>query len=266
MNIFIENLGKKYKMTRKALIIGINYIGSNNRLYGCINDVTKVQKELLSGYDSVVKMFDENQTEPKLIPNRINILNQIKIFVSNIKAGDTLYFHYSGHGSYIRDLNGDESDKQDEVICPCKGGFIVDDELRINLVEKIPVGCNLYVVFDSCHSGTGLDLRNNYPTITSRGIINSNYPITKGNVIMFAGCKDNQTSADAWIREERNSYGAMTYFYLKTIENIKRENRKLTVSNILSELQNKIKLHSYEQIPQLSVGQNININVTEWKV
>ena len=48
--------------------------------------------------------------------------------------------------------------------------MIIDNELRRLLVDALPVGAHLTAIFDSCHSGTMLDLDHYLckTTITSR--------------------------------------------------------------------------------------------------
>ncbi|HEY5704505.1 MAG TPA: caspase family protein [Terrimicrobiaceae bacterium] len=81
--------------------------------------------------------------------------------VKGAKSGDYLVFHYSGHGSQIRDRLGDElSDSLDELICPrdmnCNTGtHITDDDLN-KIFTTLPAGVLLEVYPDSCNSGTGL--------------------------------------------------------------------------------------------------------------
>jgi hypothetical protein len=41
-----------------------------------------------------------------LQPTRRNILNALGWLVSDAQPGDSLFFHYSGHGSQVRDYNG----------------------------------------------------------------------------------------------------------------------------------------------------------------
>ncbi len=68
-----------------------------------------------------------------------------------------LIFHYSGHGSQVADVSGDEIDKKDETICPhdfAEAGMIKDDDFR-SMLRDLPEGVNLDVFLDSCHSGTG---------------------------------------------------------------------------------------------------------------
>lgn len=80
---------------------------------------------------------------------------------------DSLFFHYSGHGSRVRDQDGDEDDGYDETIIPVdykSAGEIVDDELHWVLVKPLPPGCRLTAIFDCCHSGSALDLPYTYST------------------------------------------------------------------------------------------------------
>jgi hypothetical protein len=109
------------------------------------------------------------------------------------------------------------------------------------MVRPLPRGCRLTAIFDSCHSGTALDLPYIYSTQgnikegnilkeAGTGLLTAGMTYAKGNrsgaissmidlgktlknkknvsdfnkqtkssesdVIMFSGCKDNQTSAD----------------------------------------------------------------------
>ncbi len=62
---------------------------------------------------------------------------------------------------------GDEPDGYDEVIYPLDfrtTGHIVDDELHRIMVMPLQAGVRLTAIFDSCHSGTALDLPYVYST------------------------------------------------------------------------------------------------------
>jgi metacaspase-1 len=142
---------------KSALLVGINdYPGTRNDLSGCVNDVTNV-------YDVLVKYFGFAPSDMALLSDaratRKAILDGLKALLARGREGDTLVFHYSGHGSQVRDTEGDEpSDAKDEIICPYDfswdGGFIKDDDLAA-LFSGLPRGVHLEVVLDSCHSGTG---------------------------------------------------------------------------------------------------------------
>jgi Caspase domain len=77
--------------------------------------------------------------------------------INGTRPGDRVFFYYAGHGSYLRDNDGDEEDGYDETIVPYdalrKGqGMIRDDQFARWIVE-LP-GRRIVMVFDSCHSGT----------------------------------------------------------------------------------------------------------------
>lgn len=81
--------------------------------------------------------------------------------VQGCRPGDSLVFHYSGHGSQQRNYTGDEVDGYDETLCPLDyetQGMIVDDEINVTIVRPLPAGVKLHAIIDACHSGTVLDL------------------------------------------------------------------------------------------------------------
>jgi metacaspase-1 len=72
-----------------------------------------------------------------------------------------------GHGGQTKDLDGDEDDGYDEVIYPVDfrtAGHIVDDEMHRIMVAPLKPGVRLTAIFDSCHSGSALDLPYIYST------------------------------------------------------------------------------------------------------
>lgn len=103
----------------------------------------------------------EEETDPYKIPNKHNIRMALFWLVNGCQPGDSLVFHYSGHGSRQRNYNGDEVDGYDETLCPLDfetQGMIVDDEINTTIVRPLPRGVKLHAIIDSCHSGTVLDL------------------------------------------------------------------------------------------------------------
>jgi len=91
----------------------------------------------------------------------------MKWLVRDARTNDSLFFHYSGHGGQTKDLDGDEADGYDEVIYPVDhetAGEIVDDIMHEIMVKPLPPGCRLTSIFDSCHSGSALDLPYIYST------------------------------------------------------------------------------------------------------
>jgi len=151
---------------RKALFIGINYFGTNAELRGCINDVKNVSQLVCQrfGFQNCLYLTDDQQDQSKK-PTYDNIINAMRWLTDGAKPGDSLFFHYSGHGGTAKDSETDEIDGFDETILPLdytSSGQIVDDVIYANLVKPLPKGCRLTAVFDSCHSGTVMDLPYTY--------------------------------------------------------------------------------------------------------
>ncbi|KAL0954485.1 hypothetical protein HGRIS_003453 [Hohenbuehelia grisea] len=155
---------------KKALCIGINYFGQDGELRGCINDVNNIKKFLCTqfGYrDEDIVTLTDDATNPRQMPSRDNILHAMEWLVRGAAPNDSLFFHYSGHGGQTKDLDGDEGDGFDEVIYPMDfeaNGHIVDDDMHDIMVKPLPPGCRLTAIFDSCHSGSALDLPYIYST------------------------------------------------------------------------------------------------------
>ncbi|CAG8710965.1 8880_t:CDS:2, partial [Dentiscutata erythropus] len=249
---------------KKALLIGINYFNTKNELRGCINDVHNVKKFLIELYgfkEADMLILTDDQRDQTRIPYRGNIIAAMRWLVQDARPND------SGHGGQVEDLDGDEDDGYDETILPLdfeKNGQIIDDEMHDIMVKPLFPGVRLTAIFDSCHSGTALDLPYIYSThgvvkeynIVSEGgstIMNAGMSYLRGDlngiktsimsfgkkamsgnkiaeqnrvnkssqadVIMFSGCKDAQTSADA--NEAGQNTGAMSYAFIKAL--IKRQ-------------------------------------------
>ena len=102
------------------------------------------------------------------------------------------FFHFSGHGGRVKDDNGDEDDGYDETIYPVdfekfegESGQIRDDKMHDLLIKPLCEGCRLTCIFDSCHSGTALDLPFVYST---KGVIkDSNLFKDAGKGLLSAG-------------------------------------------------------------------------------
>lgn len=145
----------------KALLVGINYVGTQNELQGCHNDVETMRRYLVKqGYseDDMKIMMDDGEHEN---PDKAGIIAGFQWLVEDAGPGDSLFFHYSGHGASVRDDDGDEADGKDEALCPVdleSAGLLRDDEVFKCLVGPLNDGVQLTAVLDCCHSGTILDL------------------------------------------------------------------------------------------------------------
>jgi hypothetical protein len=249
---------------KNALLIGINYRGTTNELNGCINDTKNVSTLLQERFNyNCVFLTDDSAKKP----TKQNIINELTNLLAQSASGDSLFFLYSGHGTCTSDINGDELDRQDELIVPIDAtsirSCILDDELNQIIRNGLKPGVKLFALFDSCFSGTVLDLRYNYLDNSNRlsTTINMNVPETNGQVIMISGCMDSQTSADAYVNYggKNMASGAMTFAFLKTIE---QQGTNISLKTLIDSMRSFLKNNEYDQIPQLSCGQATNIETT----
>jgi uncharacterized caspase-like protein len=253
-------------MTDRALLVGINrYPGQP--LNGCINDVDDMAAYLINergfGPGAIAYLKDGQATTA-------NIVAGLKSLVAGLRAGDRAVFHYSGHGTQMPTYSGTEVDGLDEVICPVDFDWTDAHALRDKQFHKIlkgvPAGVEFMWISDSCHSGdlqraqlgplTRLDrylipppaIREQISAARLRGIGVSRLPkaATDLNVALLAGCRSNQTSADASISGRWS--GAFTYFLLASLRARKKGSLKSRMRSAVLQLHKA----QYDQTPQLA--------------
>jgi len=233
---------------KKALLIGINNYAGKNKLAGCINDVNNIQDKLLTmGYNknNIKTVLNENATGKNIISSLTNLL-------VNSVSGDLLFFSYSGHGSYELDKSGDEKTTNcDQDIVSVDLQIISDDVLKNIIKTNLKPGVTLFALFDSCYSGSILDLRYQYMDSLNGENYSENMKEdeTDGDVIMISGCNDMQTSADAIINNVDR--GATTWAFLKSITDV---SNKLTWRQLITSMRSNLKSGGFSQIPQISSG------------
>ncbi|KAF4354858.1 hypothetical protein G4B88_030924 [Cannabis sativa] len=217
---------------KRAVICGISYKFSRHELKGCINDAKCMKYLLINKFKfppESILMLTEEETDPYRIPTKHNIRMALFWLLQGCQAGDSLVFHYSGHGSRQRNYNGDEVDGYDETLCPLDfetQGMIVDDEINTSIVKPLPHGVKLHAIIDACHSGTVLDLpflcrmsrSGQYVWEDHRPRSGVWKGTSGGEVISISGCDDDQTSADTSALSKITSTGAMTYCFIQAIE------------------------------------------------
>jgi hypothetical protein len=239
-----------------AVAIGINYYNTPNQLNGCINDVNHIKTFLVEKAkylpENIMTLTDDANI---LKPTKQNIINSFNTLVNKaVNENFTeLWLSYSGHGSYVNDLNGDEKDLRDEVMCPCDfdaAGMITDDFIYSNLIVKLPSTVTLFSLMDCCHSGTILDL----PLIYNTSLTNNNTNKPVASVISISGCRDDQTSADAYIT---NKYeGAMTWSFLNALS---QANYNIKTLDLVNNMRVLLKT-SYTQVPLLAISSNVEFD------
>ncbi len=251
-------------MAKRALLVGINqYPDPANELRGCLNDVRQVGELLRAhfgfGGDATTRLLTDAHATTG------GIVSGLRWLVDAAEPGDVLVFHYSGHGSQVPDRHGDESDGLDEIICPYDLDWdapFTDDDLY-QIVQGLPASVNLTVILDSCHSGTGLreatgtgrSARRRWmpPPARLGGLVRGDALMRRFGAkavecgaILIAGCRSDQSSADADIGGEY--HGALTFYLCRAIEELGFGGSYRTV---ISRTRKLLQLNGYEQVPQL---------------
>ena len=265
-------------MARRAVLIGINrYLIPGADLRGCVNDVRNMQRALVRyfGFKAAdIRVLTDFKATKKAMQHAITSL------IAGGRKGDVLYVHYSGHGSNVPDRNGDEADRRDEILCPSDLDWkspLTDDWLRTTF-NKLRSGVRLTVVMDCCHSGTNTraiappdepvinrylpspwDIMAQESRRKLRGSVRGSLrrsrraarrrsDVVETNIgeVLITGCRDTQTSADAYLGGSYN--GALTY---SLVAAIREAQGKLSNRDLHARTMQKLKQEDFDQVPQL---------------
>jgi hypothetical protein len=265
-------------MAKRAFLVGINrYQIAGADLRGCVNDVKDLSAALVEFHGfkkgDITVITDLAATKKAMQAG-------IKALIRDSKKGDVALIHYSGHGSHVPDDNQDEADGRDEILCPTDLNWddpLRDDWLRSTL-DGVKAGVNLTVIMDCCHSGTNtrailppdapikerylpspsslkaVESGRDVPKKVSSELRGSSRAARKGRDIVKAelpevlitGCRDTQTSADAFINMRYN--GALTF---SLVDAIRKSRGRLTYRQLHDRAAATLKARKFEQVPQL---------------
>lgn len=134
-----------------AINIGLNFVdpaaygGWNGELAGCINDARDMNR-IATGLGYIATMLTDSQA------TTAGVTRAIGEAARQLVAGDICFISYSGHGGQINDVTGDEPDGKDETWV-LWDRQLLDDELN-GLWSNFGANVRIFVVSDSCHSGT----------------------------------------------------------------------------------------------------------------
>lgn len=205
-------------MTKKALIIGINYYGQRCQLSGCINDAANVRDYLIEdhgfvddNYHMVVMTDHPDNQDTLLYPTRYNMLQAIRWLVHGNGPGDSVWLSYSGHGGQTTDADGNRPTGEiDDTICPvdfASAGQIDSATLHRALMRPLHPAARLTILFDCCHSGSACELPYIYR------------PDAEGNVVQKAAdtLKRGEQLFEEAAQMSREPWGADTFAGANTL-------------------------------------------------
>jgi len=204
-----------------SLHIGLNavdpqqYSGWNGQLTACEFDANDMQAlAKTQGFKKVTKRLTKKAT-------RNRVLADIKAAAAKLKQSDIFFLTYSGHGGQVPNTGNDlEPDGFDETWC-LYDGELIDDELYA-VLNQFAKGVRIFVLSDSCHSGTvlraiqfsALGVKPVRPRMMPRDVAlrvymdhqkfydkiqrtrSSPRKRMRATALLISGCQDNQTSAD----------------------------------------------------------------------
>jgi hypothetical protein len=253
-----------------ALLVGINKYKHTNAispLAGCINDIEDMRSVLIGKFDfppgNIMMLKDEQAT-------RAGILAAIqKHLIAKSKPGDIVVFHYSGHGSQMKDVTGKMISGVDETIVPHDSrdpeGKVFDipgSELHGLLVQLAGRGDKkLTFILDSCHSGTLVRGKNvsrtrSIPADTRQPPPAAPYAIARGASpsgeapplgYAFIAAATSKESAFEHFAESKE-HGALTYFLTRRLRNAKSG---ATYRDIMDNVMGSVTANYPSQHPQL---------------
>lgn len=134
------------------ITIGLNSVDSN--VYGSVPDLRACENDAIDMAEIATKGGLTGTTLLTKSATSSAVLKALFEAAAMLKAGDLLILAYSGHGAQVGDVNGEEADGLDETWC-LYDRMLVDDELYAMWAQFKP-GVRIFVLSDSCHSGTVL--------------------------------------------------------------------------------------------------------------
>ncbi|MEW6756463.1 MAG: caspase family protein, partial [Candidatus Latescibacterota bacterium] len=271
---------------RWALLVGISDYTDGDRLdlKGPANDVELMEELLISRFgfapDHIRKLVDGQATRAGIAAGLEDWL------AASARPEDTVFLYYSGHGSQVPDLDGDEPDGRDEVLCPADvqigvpGNELADDEL--NRLLGAVRATDITVILDACHAGTGtrdlqfgstpLELRYadlHYPQpagatrsadLTLARPDGMDLPGTpaagtralegSSGFTMIASCAPDETSASSVFSHGGESVwsGVLTY---SLVAALRKADSGTTYSDLMSQVERDVKTVNRGQTPQV---------------
>ena len=236
--VCVSVFGQPRPPMKLALLVGIDQYKSNTvrDLHGCVNDIRDIESVLETTFEfdraGVESLTNERATRAAILSSFRRHL------IDKAGPGDVAVFYYSGHGSRMKDVSGDEGgDGLDETIVPhdSRQGDVFDisdDELNGLVRELLAKTTNVTVILDSCHSGSGArvagaevrlapdDARTPPPpsAATPRGGQEDESGLRERalDYVLISGARSDQL-ANEYLTEEGHQRGALSYFLSRTL-------------------------------------------------
>jgi len=268
-------------MAKRALCIGINdYPGTGSDLSGCVNDANDWSEELKKRGFEVTLLLDAQAKKAVMVAALTKI-------TQDAGRDDISVITYSGHGTWVPDMDGDEADGRDEALCPHdigSGEVLTDDELYEIFSER-KRGSRIILISDSCHSGSvarmaggslvegdawkfqkvkflppAIPLLDDVKMLAAARAVEHVKAKSKirAAAVLLSGCQDSEYSYDAWFSGRPN--GAFTHVALWCLKQLPAG---ATYRDWMKTIRQHLPHAYYPQTPQLSGSYE---QKAKWKV
>jgi metacaspase-1 len=241
-------------MSKRALLIGINYLNTEHQLDGCIDDIINARNMLIDAYDyekNNIVMLRDDVDDPNYLPTFENIMKSLDNIVSNSHECSEIWIQYSGHGAQFGRTDSD-------VLVPCDlqyQRYIFDHDVH-RFITKINQKCIAIFVMDCCHSGSlgklpwtiTVNEKSEFVTTENKDI-HSIESMPNPNIYFLTACKESQTSSDVYSRELAEGVGAFSNAFNECLRDSRHHIDILTLYKNISECMTK---SGYSQTPVLS--------------
>jgi hypothetical protein len=264
----IEHAVQMRPPTKLALLVGINkyrHAGGIPALAGCVNDVENMKSLLIGKFDfreeNILVLVDEMATREAIIAAFQ------KHLITKAQRGDIVVLHYSGYGSQMKDLSGDEPNGFDETIVPHdsrdpagKIFDLSDDEINGLFRLLSQKTKKITIIFDSSYSGVAARAAGQWRSLppdqrqppapdasNQRGYGEGENDLRSANLI--SASKLGEHAFEHWV--EGKAHGAMTYFLAREL---RRAGAAATYRKVMDNVIGKVNALYPQQHPQLEFG------------
>jgi hypothetical protein len=255
---------------RRALLVGVNYQGTNHHLSGSTWDILSTHRMLTRrGFQDIRLLLDSqsrtqlpHRTRPNRIaptphigrgrqtatqlPTRENILRGWA-WLCSAPPGSTLYFGYSGHGRQT--TQGGELAPSDHLA----KGWLNSSMLRTALLERLPRQSTLYGMLDCCHSGALLPLSWTWHWQGTNLHVRQNPHVGElGRILFLTSCLPHQAAGEVPIRPDYKM-GLLSYL----VEDILLRTPLISWQSLLHQLTERLQ---GRQMPLIMTGQYVDLS------
>lgn len=180
------------RMKKRALFIGINYENdTKHRLVNAISDATLAMETLIMKVNWVPLDYKILTDNTLIKPSRNAIIDELQWLTASSVEGDTLFIHISGHSVKLKTTTAfiPLDFTENKTAISSKVFYEI-------LVKNLPAKVILYVIFDTCHSGSMLRLPFVYSPEINVFLRKSKLKIPEAIIVMLSSCHKEQKATD----------------------------------------------------------------------